>query len=195
MIRVGQLMLVVAAIGLWVASRLPWVAVASSDGLGQPKTSTLTGATWSNALIPLAVLLLAAAIAGLAVHGWGLRVVARAGGPGEPGARLSRGQSDRHARRRRPRAIELAQVPVMALVASERHYLGAGVTLAAAVLALLAAVLLMRSAGAARQRRPSTPRRRPGGRRLELGTRSPSGACGTRSTRVVTRPTNDTEGR
>jgi uncharacterized membrane protein (TIGR02234 family) len=49
-----------------------------------------------------------------------------------------------------PRAIELAQVPVTALVASQRHYLGAGLTAAAAILALLAAVLLMRSAGSAR---------------------------------------------
>ena len=48
-----------------------------------------------------------------------------------------------------PRAIELAQVPVMSLVASQRYYLGAGLTLAAAVIALLAAVLLLRSATAA----------------------------------------------
>ena len=149
MIRTGQLMLVLAAIGLWVAARLPWVAVTSADGLGQPKTTTLTGGTWSNALIPMAVLLLAAAIAGLAVHGWGLRVVAVLVALvslvlGYLAVTLVVMPDVA------PRAIELAQVPVTALVASQRHYLGAGLTAAAAILALLAAVLLMRSAGSAR---------------------------------------------
>jgi len=74
-IRLAQLLLIVSALGLWVASRLPWVSVGSSDGLGQPTTTTLNGAAWSNALLPLAVLLLAAALAGLAVRGWLLRVV------------------------------------------------------------------------------------------------------------------------
>jgi len=148
-IRVGQVLLVVAAIGLWVAARLPWVAITSSDGLGQPKTSTLTGGTWSNALIPMAVLLLAAAIAGLAVHGWGLRVVAVLVALvslvlGYLGVSLVVMPDIA------PRAAELAQVPVMALVGSQRHYLGAGLTLGAAVVALLAAVLLMRSATSAR---------------------------------------------
>lgn len=149
MIRTGQLMLVLAAIGLWVAARLSWVTVTSADGLGQPKTTTLSGGTWSNALIPLAVLLLAAAIAGLAVHGWGLRVVAvlvavvsAALGYLAVSLVVMPDVS--------PRAIELAQVPVTALVASERHYVGPGLTAAAAILALLAAVLLIRSAGPAR---------------------------------------------
>jgi uncharacterized membrane protein (TIGR02234 family) len=148
-IRGGQLMLVIAAIGLWVAARLTWVTVTSADGLGQPKTTTLTGGTWSNALIPMAVLLLAAAIAGLAVHGWGLRVVAVLVALvslvlGYLAVTLVVMPDVA------PRAIELAQVPVTALVASQRHYLGAGLTAAAAILALLAAVLLMRSAGSAR---------------------------------------------
>lgn len=149
MIRTGQLMLVLGAIGLWVAARLTWVTVTSADGLGQPKTTTLTGGTWSNALIPMAVLLLAAAIAGLAVHGWGLRVVAVLVALvslvlGYLAVTLVVMPDVA------PRAIELAQVPVTALVASQRHYLGAGLTAAAAILALLAAVLLMRSAGSAR---------------------------------------------
>jgi len=148
-IRIGQLLLVVAAIGLWVAARLPWVDVTSADGLGQPKMSTLNGGTWSNALIPMAVLLLAAAIAGLAVHGWGLRVVAVLVAVvslvlGYLGVSLVVMPDVA------PRAIELAQVPVTALVSSQRHYLGAGLTAGAAIAALLAAVLLMRSAGSAR---------------------------------------------
>jgi uncharacterized membrane protein (TIGR02234 family) len=148
-IRTGQLMLVLAAIGLWVAARLSWVTVTSADGLGQPKTTTLSGGTWSNALIPLAVLLLAAAIAGLAVHGWGLRVVAVlvavvSAVLGYLAVSLVVLPDVS------PRAIELAQVPVTALVASQRHYVGPGLTAGAAILALLAAVLLIRSAGSAR---------------------------------------------
>lgn len=150
MIRVGQLSLVLAALALWVASRLPWVTLTSADGLGAPKTVTLSGATWSNALIPMAVLLLAAAIAGLAVHGWGLRVVAVLVAVvslflGYLGVSLIVMPDVA------PWALEVSQVPVMSLVASQRHYLGASLTLAAAVIALLGAVLLMRSAAAARQ--------------------------------------------
>ena len=53
--RTAQVLLLVAALMLWGASRLPWVDVSSFDGLGQPKTTTLSGAAWSTALIPLAL--------------------------------------------------------------------------------------------------------------------------------------------
>ena len=55
---------------------MAWVRDPSFDGLGQPKTVTLSGATWSTALMPLALLLLAAAVAALAVRGWPLRALA-----------------------------------------------------------------------------------------------------------------------
>jgi len=89
------------------------------------------------------------AIAGLAVHGWGLRVVAVLVALvslvlGYLAVSLVVMPDVA------PRAIELAQVPVTALVSSQRHYLGAGLTAGAAIMALLAAVLLMRSAGSAR---------------------------------------------
>ncbi len=145
MIRIAQLLLVVAAVGLWVASRLPWVVVRSFDGLGQPRTATLSGASWSTALIPLGVLLLAAAVAALAVRGWLLRVLAvlvaaasASAGYLAIGLWVIRDVSVRGA--------DLAQVPVVSLVGSERHYAGAAVTLAAAVATLVAAVLLMRGA-------------------------------------------------
>ncbi|MGH3531034.1 MAG: Trp biosynthesis-associated membrane protein, partial [Mycobacterium sp.] len=67
-IRLAQLLLVAAAVGLWAASRLPWVVVQSFDGLGPSKTATMSGAVWSSALLPLAVLLLATAAAALAVR-------------------------------------------------------------------------------------------------------------------------------
>ena len=145
MIRLAQLLLIVSALGLWVASRLPWVSVGSSDGLGQPTTTTLNGAAWSNALLPLAVLLLAAALAGLAVRGWLLRVVSVLVALvclllGYLGISLI-AMPDVAAR-----AAELAGVPVMNLVASHRFITGAVVTLAAAAGALVAAALLMRAA-------------------------------------------------
>ena len=42
--RDAQLLLVVAAVALWTASRLPWVVIRSFDGLGPPKSVTLSGA-------------------------------------------------------------------------------------------------------------------------------------------------------
>ena len=149
MIRIGQLLLVVSAILLWVASRMMWVSVTSFDGLGQPKTMTLNGAGWSNALLPLAVLLLAAAAAGLAVRGWGLRAVAMLVAVvtlllGYLGISLIVTPDVG------PRAADLLQVPVASLVASDRHSAGAGLTVAAAVCALVAAVLLIRSASSPR---------------------------------------------
>src|ERR1700742_326431 len=73
---IAQLWLVVAAGALWVASRLPWVVIRSFDGLGPPKEVTLSGASWSTALVPLALLMLATAVAALAVRGWPLRGLA-----------------------------------------------------------------------------------------------------------------------
>src|SRR5260370_42688770 len=91
-IGIAQLLLVIAAGALWVASRLPWVVVRSFDGLGPPKGVTLSGASWSTALLPLALLMLATAVAALAVRGWPLRVLAGrlgagAAGGGYPGLR------------------------------------------------------------------------------------------------------------
>lgn len=144
-IRIAQLLLVLAAVGLWVASRLPWVVVRSFDGLGQPKTVTLSGGSWSTALLPLALLLLAAAITALAVRGWPLRALAVL----VAAVSLATGYlavSMWVIRDVAVRAADLAQIPLMALVDSERHYWGAVIALAAAVCALLGAVLLLRSA-------------------------------------------------
>ncbi|KUI02126.1 TIGR02234 family membrane protein [Mycobacterium sp. IS-3022] len=146
MIRAAQLGLVLAAAGLWVASRLTWVEVTSFDGLGQPRTVALSGGTWSTALVPLAVLLLAAAIAALAVRGWPLRVLAvlvAAASAGAAYLAISLWVVADVA----VRASHIAEAPVADLVDTQRHYDGAMVTVVAAVLALACAVLLMRSAG------------------------------------------------
>lgn len=145
MIGIAQLLLVVAAGALWMAARLPWVVIGSFDELGPPKEVTLTGASWSTALLPLALLMLAAAVAALAVRGWPLRALAvllaaASFAVGYLGISLWV-VPDVAAR-----GADLAHVPVVMLVGSARHYWGAVAAVLAAVCALLAAVFLMSSA-------------------------------------------------
>lgn len=149
MIRIAQLLLLLAAAGLWAASRLTWVQITSFDGLGHPKTADLSGATWSTALIPLALLVAAAAVAALAVRGWPLRLLAllvAAASAGMGYLAISMWVVVDVA----VRAARLADVPVADLLGTQRHYAGAVVTLVAAVLSLLGAVLLMRAAAGRR---------------------------------------------
>jgi uncharacterized membrane protein (TIGR02234 family) len=164
-IGIAQLLLVVAAGALWAASRLPWVAIRSFDGLGPPKEVTLSGSSWSTALMPLALLMLATAVAALAVRGWPLRTLAGLLAV----ASLAVGYlgvslwvvPDVAAR-----GADLAHISLLSLVGSERRYAGAGFALAASVCTLVAAVLLMRSAsdaesareGATKYARPTTRR-------------------------------------
>ena len=148
MIRLAQLLLVLSAVGLWAASRMPWVSVRSADGLGPERDINLAGAAWSNALLPLALLLLAAALAGLAVRGVWLRMVALLVAVtclvlGYLGVGLFITPDVG------PRGAALAGVPIVTLVESQRHLAGAVITLVAAVAALVAAALLMRAAAAA----------------------------------------------
>jgi uncharacterized membrane protein (TIGR02234 family) len=144
-IRIAQLLLVLGAIGLWVASRLPWVVLTSFDGLGQPRTARVSGGTWSTALIPFAVLLLAAAVAALAVRRWPLRALAVLV------ALVSAGSAYLSitlwtTRDVAPRAAFLADVPVGSLIGSSRQHWGAVLALGAAVVSLAAAIVLMRVA-------------------------------------------------
>jgi uncharacterized membrane protein (TIGR02234 family) len=145
MTRVAQLLLVLSGLALWVASRMTWVDVTSFDGLGQPKATTLNGAAWSTALVPLALVALAAAVAALAVRGWVLRLVGvlvavATVGMGYLGIGLW------VIRDVAVRAADLAQIPLTALIGTQRHHWGAALTLVAAVCALAGAVLLVRSA-------------------------------------------------
>lgn len=148
MTRVAQLLLVLSGLALWAGSRLPWVDVTSSDGLGQPKVTTLNGATWAAPLVPLALVSVAAAVAALAVRGWLLRLigalvaVATFGmGYVAIGLWVTRDVA--------PRAVDLAQIPVTALIATQRHHWGAVLVLIGAVSALAGAVLLVRAAATA----------------------------------------------
>jgi uncharacterized membrane protein (TIGR02234 family) len=148
-IRVAQVLLVIAAAGLWAASRLTWVELRTFDGLGPPKLVTLSGAAWSAALLPLALVLLATAVAALAVRGWPLRMLAVLVAV----ASLAIGYlaiSLLVIPDVAPRGADVAHVPAFELVGSQRHYPGAIITLAAAVCTLAGAVLLMRAAASTR---------------------------------------------
>jgi uncharacterized membrane protein (TIGR02234 family) len=150
MTRIAQLLLVLSALALWVASRLPWVDVTSSDGLGQPKSTTLNGASWSTPLVPLALVALAAAVAALAVRGWVLRLVGFLVSVATLGmGYLGIGLWVIRDVGVRAHAADLAQIPVHALISTQRHHWGAVLTLVAAVCALAGAVLLVRSAAKA----------------------------------------------
>ena len=142
----AQLLLLVGALLLWGASKLPWVDVASEDGLGPRKMTTLDGSQWSTVLIPLALLVAAAAVAALAVRGWPLRLLALLVAVASAGmgylAITMWVVTDISVR-----AADMAHVPVMFLVGTNRHHVGAGLALAAAVCTLAGAVLLMRAAG------------------------------------------------
>ena len=145
MIRIAQLGLVLAAAALWGASRMTWVDVTSFDGLGQPRTAALSGGSWSTALVPLAVLLLATAVAALAVRGWPLRMLAVLAAVTSAGmAYLA--ISLWVMRDVGVRASNLADAPVADLVGTQRHYGGAVITVVAAAVTLACAVLLLRSA-------------------------------------------------
>ena len=160
MIRLAQLLLLLSAAALWGASRMAWVDVSSFDGLGVPKTTALTGGSWSTALVPLAGILLVAAVAPIAVRGWRLGLVALiVAAMSAVMAYLA--ISLWVVRDVAARAAHLSEVPVANLVGTQRHYGGATITLAAAIGALVGAVLLMRSVAKPRPDVDRYERRRP----------------------------------
>lgn len=164
-VGVAQLLLVVGAGALWAASRFTWVVIRSFDGLGPPKEIALSGGSWSTALLPLAIVNLAAAVAALAVRGWQLRALAAllaaaSFAIGYLGFSLW-AVPDVAAR-----GADLAHVPVATLVGSARQYSGAVATVLAGACTLVAAALLMRSASVAGSGRSgSTKYLAPGARR------------------------------
>lgn len=72
---VAALLLAVAALCLWGSSRMTWVTVTSSDGLGEDRVTALDGGTWAAATTPLALALVAAIAAAFAVRGWLVRLL------------------------------------------------------------------------------------------------------------------------
>jgi uncharacterized membrane protein (TIGR02234 family) len=149
-IRIAQALLVAAAAGLWAASRVTWVELRTFDQLSPPKIVALSGAAWSSALLPLALVLLATAVATLAVRDWPLRMLALLLAV----VSLATGYlaiSQWVVPDVAVRGADLAHVPVLLLVGSRRYYLGPLITLATAACTLVAAVLLMRAATSARR--------------------------------------------
>lgn len=136
-------LLVVAAACLWGASRMTWVSVTSSDGLGESRTDDLVGSTWA-AAAPLALVLVAAVAASFAVRGWASRVLALliavvAIAAAIPAVRLlAAGASDSE-------AAALAELPARAEVTmTTASTLPALITLAGALCAFAAAALSIR---------------------------------------------------
>jgi uncharacterized membrane protein (TIGR02234 family) len=175
-VGIAQALLVVAAGALWAASRLPWVVIRSFDGLGPPKEVVLSGASWSTALLPLALLNLSMAVAALAVRGWPLRALA---------ALLALtsfavaylGVSLWVLPDVAVRGCDLAHISLMTLVGSERRYWGAAIAVLAAVCTLIAAVLLLRSASTlATDRAGATKYAAPATRRSIARREDPAGA-------------------
>ncbi|WP_433604484.1 TIGR02234 family membrane protein [Prescottella agglutinans] len=74
-VGIAALLLAVAAVCLWGSSRMTWVTVTSSDGLGEDRVTHLDGGTWAAATTPLALVLVAAIAAAFAVRGWMVRVL------------------------------------------------------------------------------------------------------------------------
>lgn len=143
--RVAQLLLLVAALGLWGASRLTWVSIIVADGLGQPRDIDVNGAAWSAALTPLALVLAAVAVAALAAKPWALRLLA-AVVAAAVAALGYLGVSQWVVADVARRAAGIVDVATNTLAGSSRHYSGAVLTLICAGCALAAAVLLLRAA-------------------------------------------------
>ncbi|NCL74641.1 TIGR02234 family membrane protein [Rhodococcus sp. YH1] len=142
---VAALLLAIGAVALWGASRLTWVTVTSSDGLGEDRVTTFVGGTWAAALTPLALTLLAAVAASFAVRGWALRILAVlvavvAVAAAVPAVGLLAGGADDAT------AARIAELPARAEVTSLTVAAGPAVlALAGAVAALAAAVQLWRT--------------------------------------------------
>ncbi|MGB7237583.1 MAG: TIGR02234 family membrane protein [Rhodococcus sp. (in: high G+C Gram-positive bacteria)] len=137
-------LLLLGAVCLWGSSRMTWVAVTSSDGLGEARSTDLLGSTWAPASTPLALALLAAVAASFAVKGWASRVLALlvglvAIGAGFPAAQAVGGDVDAK------KAAVLAELPGRAEVLTAQAYtLPAVLALIGAGCAFGAAVILVR---------------------------------------------------
>ncbi|NIL74563.1 TIGR02234 family membrane protein [Rhodococcus sp. B10] len=141
---VSVVFLLVGAACLWGSSRMTWVTVTSSDGLGEARTTELLGSTWAAASTPLALALVAAVAAQFAVKGWASRVlavlvalVAVAAAVPAVGALFGDVSADE--------AASVAELPTRAEVTStQTSLLPAALALIGAVCALVAAIVLLR---------------------------------------------------
>lgn len=137
-------LLLIGAACLWGSSRMTWVHVTSSDGLGEDRSTDLLGSTWAAASTPLALALVAAVAASFAVRGWASRVLALlvalvAVGAAVPALQALVGEIPDG------KAADLAELPGRANVVSAQAFvLPPALGLLGAVFALVASVVLMR---------------------------------------------------
>ncbi|MCT1683525.1 TIGR02234 family membrane protein [Corynebacterium appendicis] len=77
--RMGALLMGLGALTLWLASRVTWMTVHYDDDRTGNGAVEVNGATWSTEVTAVVLLLLAAAVAGLALRRWGRRLVGGVG--------------------------------------------------------------------------------------------------------------------
>lgn len=65
-----------AALAFWAASRMTWAELIGADGMAPPRTFTVKGSDWTPLLTPLAIVLLAGIAAAASLRGWALRITA-----------------------------------------------------------------------------------------------------------------------
>lgn len=73
--RISALLLAVAALILWAASRMSWITAETFDDKSGDATHAVIGGLWSTEQTAVALLLLAGAVAGLALRRTGRRIV------------------------------------------------------------------------------------------------------------------------
>lgn len=142
----AAVLLLVSAVSIWVLSRLTWADLTAVNDKTLPRNYVVTGATWAPALVPTALVLLAAVVAIFAVKGWGMRILAVLLAAVSllamyPALSLINGQDQR------AYAEKIAGVPPgIRVVDIEIKNWPVYLTLMAALPALVACVLLFRSA-------------------------------------------------
>jgi uncharacterized membrane protein (TIGR02234 family) len=163
---IAAVLLALAALAYWTASRLNWCRVLAADGLAPPRDFDVKGSDWSPWLTPLALVLLAAILAAFSVRGWGLRIIAllvAAAGvlAAIPAISLVTGGADSDY------ASDAADIPGrFQIILITTNSWAAVVVLAGTVCAVLAGVLLLRVAGGVSGM--SSKYKTPGARREEL---------------------------
>ncbi|KIQ19659.1 TIGR02234 family membrane protein [Rhodococcus sp. MEB064] len=149
-VGISAVLLALAALALWASSRMTWVTVVSSDGLGEQQTTRLVGGTWAAATTPLAIAAIAAVAALFAIRGrWTvvlaglIALVAVAAAIPSVQLLVSGATADR--------AGSLAELPGRAeVISAEANRAPAALAFAGALLALAAAVTVARSARSTR---------------------------------------------
>ncbi len=73
---IAAILLILAALGVWIASRMTWARVYAEDGMSEPRTFDVHGADWSPWLVAVAVVLLVAGAVQFFFRGIAVRIVA-----------------------------------------------------------------------------------------------------------------------